>query len=292
MISEKAGKGQNEKLSRKDKGLEVLRRLRIAIPEPETELVYRDPYQLVVAVLLSAQCTDKRVNIVTPGFFAVYPTPESLSKASVAEIFPHIKSISFPNNKSKHLLGLGQMLMTDFGGKVPGKINDLVKLPGVGRKTAQVVSSVAFGVAALPVDTHVFRVSNRIGLSKNANTTDKVEKQLKRVLPEETWAEAHHLIILHGRYTCIARAPKCSECNLTDICDYFSKLMRLPLDLSNLEPNKGKFYCKTCRSYTNDPDEVTDRKGVSQISCPKCSSMMMFNSKTGRTLKKVKDYRV
>jgi len=193
-------------------------------PEPETELHYNNPYELLVAVILSAQCTDKRVNMVTPKLFERYPTPEIMAQASPEEIFELIKSISYPNNKSKHLAGMARMLVKDFNGEVPEKVEDLQKLPGVGRKTANVVASVIYNQPTMAVDTHVFRVSKRIGLvSEKAKTPLEVEKELVRHIPKELIHKSHHWLILHGRYICLARKPLCSECPLTDICKYYQK---------------------------------------------------------------------
>ena len=190
----------------------------------ETELVYTSPFQLLVAVILSAQCTDKRVNQITPALFSNFPNPESLSKATFEDVFPLIRSCSYPNNKSKHLIGMAQMLVRDFEGRVPTEIQDLQKLPGVGRKTANVVANVAFKQATMPVDTHVFRVAKRIGLaSQNSKTPYDVEKQLVRHIPAKYLGDAHHWLILHGRYICLARKPKCSECGLKPFCRYFEK---------------------------------------------------------------------
>ncbi|PRY07859.1 DNA-(apurinic or apyrimidinic site) lyase /endonuclease III [Pontibacter ummariensis] len=193
-------------------------------PEPETELAYSNPYELILAVVLSAQCTDKRVNMVTPALFEAYPTPEHLATATPEEIFPYIKSISYPNNKAKHLAGLGKMLVERFNGEVPSTVEELVKLPGVGRKTANVIVSVIWNQPAMAVDTHVFRVSKRIGLvSKTAKTPLDVEKELVANLQQDLIAKAHHWLILHGRYICVARRPKCEECPLTHFCQFFQK---------------------------------------------------------------------
>ncbi|MBS1749708.1 MAG: endonuclease III [Bacteroidetes bacterium] len=193
------------------------------IPVAETELLYDNPYQLLVAVILSAQCTDKRVNLTTPAIFQDYPSPEALSKASFEELFPYIKSISYPNNKTKHLIGMANMLVKKFDGKVPLTVNELVQLPGVGRKTANVITSVIDQQPNMAVDTHVFRVSARIGLTHNARTPLAAEKQLVRHIPQELIHKAHHWLILHGRYTCLARNPKCDICGLKSACKYFSK---------------------------------------------------------------------
>jgi len=193
-------------------------------PEPETELAYTNPYELILAVVLSAQCTDKRVNMVTPALFEAYPTPEALAAAAPEEIFEYIRSISYPNNKAKHLAGLGRMLVEQFNSEVPRTVEELVKLPGVGRKTANVIVSVIWNQPAMAVDTHVFRVSKRLGLvDKKAKTPLEVERELVSNLPEELIAKAHHWLILHGRYICIARRPKCEECPLTHFCAFFQK---------------------------------------------------------------------
>lgn len=193
-------------------------------PEPETELAYSNPYELILAVVLSAQCTDKRVNMVTPALFEAYPTPEHLAAATPDEILPYIKSISYPNNKAKHLAGLGKMLVEQFNSEVPSTVQELVKLPGVGRKTANVIVSVIWNQPAMAVDTHVFRVSKRLGLvAKTAKTPLDVEKELISNLPQDLIAKAHHWLILHGRYICVARRPKCEECPLTHFCQFFQK---------------------------------------------------------------------
>ncbi|PVY39240.1 endonuclease III [Pontibacter virosus] len=193
-------------------------------PDPETELAYSNPYELILAVVLSAQCTDKRVNMVTPALFEAFPTPEHLAAANPEEIFPIIRSISYPNNKAKHLAGLGRMLVEQFHAEVPSTVEELVKLPGVGRKTANVIVSVIWNQPAMAVDTHVFRVSKRLGLvDKKAKTPLEVEKELVANLPQELIAKAHHWLILHGRYICLARRPKCEECPLTHFCAFFQK---------------------------------------------------------------------
>lgn len=270
-----------------------LRALRDVIPAPETELRYEDHWQLLVAVVLSAQCTDARVNQVTPSLFERFPTVQDMAESTSKEVFPLIQSISYPNNKSKHLVGAANLLVDEFEGVVPASVDDLVRLPGVGRKTAQVVASVAFNVPTLAVDTHVFRVANRIGLvTERATTPDKVERQLKRLLDREEWGEAHHLLILHGRYTCTARSPKCTSCAAAACCQYKERLDRLPDPRSGLDIRKGLYFCATRNHYFDEPDCVTDRAGVDQISCPRCGSMNVFLSKTGQSTKQVKDYRV
>lgn len=191
-------------------------------PNAETELVYDNPFQLLVAVILSAQCTDKRVNLTTPSIFEKFPDAESMSRASFEDIFALIKSISYPNNKSKHLIGMAQMLVADFEGQVPMTVEELVKLPGVGRKTANVITSVIDEQPNMAVDTHVFRVSARIGLTVGAKTPEAAEKQLIKFIPPQYVHKAHHWIILHGRYICVARKPKCEACGLTMLCKFYN----------------------------------------------------------------------
>ncbi|MBQ0008284.1 MAG: endonuclease III [bacterium] len=191
--------------------------------KPESELKYSDQFSLLVAVMLSAQCTDKRVNMVTPALLKAYPTPEAMSKASANEILHFIGSISYPNAKSEHLVGMSKMLVERFGGIVPGDRDSLESLPGVGRKTANVVMAVGFGLPAMPVDTHVFRVSNRIGISNNARNPLQCEKVLMANIPPELCADMHHWLLLHGRYVCTARTPKCEKCDIKSYCKYHGK---------------------------------------------------------------------
>jgi len=192
-------------------------------PEAETELHYGNPYELLVAVILSAQCTDKRINQVTPALFERFPTPELLAEASVDEVFSYIRSVSYPNNKAKHLVGMAKILLDKFNGIVPATQDELQQLPGVGRKTANVIASVVYEAQAIAVDTHVFRVANRIGLTTNAKTPLAVEKQLLRYLPPDTPRIAHHWLILHGRYVCLARNPKCEVCPISWFCKYYQQ---------------------------------------------------------------------
>ncbi|MTI40695.1 endonuclease III [Fulvivirga lutimaris] len=193
-------------------------------PEAETELNYSNPFELLVAVILSAQCTDKRINAVTPALFEKFPTAELLAVSHFDEVFPLVRSVSYPNNKSKHLIGMAKMLVEDFNSEIPADIKELQKLPGVGRKTANVIASVIYNQPAMAVDTHVFRVSKRLGLvTQNAKTPLEVEKQLVKYLPEDYIARAHHWLILHGRYVCLARTPKCEECKISYFCRYFEK---------------------------------------------------------------------
>jgi len=193
-------------------------------PTAETELEYTNPYELLVAVILSAQCTDKRVNIVTKDLFRRFPEAQSLSEADVEEVFEYIRSISYPNNKAKHLVGMAKILVNEFNNVVPSDIDDLQKMPGVGRKTANVIASVVYNKPAMAVDTHVFRVANRLGLTNNAKTPLESEKELIKNLPEEVIPVAHHWLILHGRYIGIARKPKCGECDITHFCKSFGKV--------------------------------------------------------------------
>ncbi len=191
-----------------------------AMPVAESELEYTDPFQLLVAVILSAQCTDKRVNMTTPALFAAFPTAEAMAAATAEEIYPYIRSISYPNNKAKNLAGMARMLVAEFGGVVPSDLGQLQRLPGVGRKTANVVGAVIWQKEVMPVDTHVFRVAARIGLSRNAKTPLQTELQLEKGFPKHLLPIAHHWLILHGRYVCTARAPKCGDCGIADICAY------------------------------------------------------------------------
>lgn len=195
-------------------------------PDAETELHYDNPYQLLVAVILSAQCTDKRINQITPDLFQRFPNAKALSDVTPDLVYDYIRSVSYPNNKAKHLVGMAKMLVEDFNGEVPSDINDLQKMPGVGRKTANVIASVIYNAPAMAVDTHVFRVANRIGLS-NGKTPLAVEMELVKYLPEETIHIAHHWLILHGRYVCVARSPKCSICEITSFCKYYQKAYKI-----------------------------------------------------------------
>ena len=193
------------------------------MPVAETELNYSNPYELLVAVILSAQCTDKRVNLITPALFAAYPTVDAMATASAEEIYEYIKSVSYPNNKARHLAGMARMIVEEFKGEVPSDVNELQRLPGVGRKTANVMVSVVWGKAAMAVDTHVFRVANRLGLTNNSKTPLATEQTLVKHIPEELIAKAHHWLILHGRYVCMARRPLCLECGLREACKYYQK---------------------------------------------------------------------
>jgi endonuclease-3 len=200
-------------------------------PDAETELHYNNPYQLLVAVILSAQCTDKRINQVTPALFQRFPDPRALADVTPDIVYDYIRSVSYPNNKAKHLVGMATMLINDFDGQVPSDIDELQKLPGVGRKTANVIASVVYNAPAMAVDTHVFRVANRVGLT-NGKTPLAVEKDLVKNLPKETIYIAHHWLILHGRYVCVARSPKCSICEITHLCRYYERYVAATKNIS------------------------------------------------------------
>ena len=193
----------------------------------QSELHYVNPYELLVAVILSAQCTDKRVNMTTPRFFAAFPTPEVLAASNADAVFEYIKSISYPNNKAKHLVGMAKMLVKDFGGQIPDNVDDLQKLPGVGRKSANVIASIVYNKPVMAVDTHVFRVSERLGLTTNSKNPLQTERELEKYIPQHLIPKAHHWLILHGRYVCIARKPKCSACGLTEWCRYFQEKVKI-----------------------------------------------------------------
>jgi len=213
-------------MTRKERFEKIIEFFKQNMPVAETELHHSNPYQLIVATILSAQCTDKRVNIITPAFFEAFPFPQVLANAQQESVFEIIKSCSYPNNKAKNLIGMAKAVVERFNGEIPTDLNDLQTLPGVGRKTANVVASVAFNTAAIAVDTHVFRVSQRLGLSHKAKTPLDTEKQLMQYIPKELWATAHHWLILHGRYTCTARSPKCEQCGIAEYCKEYPRLAR------------------------------------------------------------------
>jgi endonuclease-3 len=213
-------------MTKKERFSAVLDYFSTHMPVAETELQYRNPYELLVAVILSAQCTDKRVNMVTPALFAAFPTAEVLAASNSDTVFSYIRSISYPNSKAKYLVGMAKMLTTEFKGEVPADIELLQKMPGVGRKTANVIASVVFNKPTLAVDTHVFRVAARLGLTTHAKTPLATEKQLMKYIPTDLVPIAHHWLILHGRYICLARSPKCIECGLREYCKYFSSLKK------------------------------------------------------------------
>lgn len=221
-------------MTKKERYEKVINWFQENMPVAETELHYEDPYQLLVAVILSAQCTDKRVNMVTPELFKQYPTPELLSEATFEDVEPFIRSVTFANNKTKHLLGMAKMLVEEYKSEVPETVEELVKLPGVGRKTANVITSVIYEQPNMAVDTHVFRVSARLGLTTNAKNVLQAEKQLVANIPKELIHKAHHWLILHGRYTCKARRPECERCGLTDLCKYYKS------DMQYIVENKKK----------------------------------------------------
>lgn len=208
------------------------------MPEPKTELQYDTPFHLLLAVILSAQCTDKRVNIVTPPLFEAYPTPESLARASEEEVYEYIKSVTFPNNKTRHIINAARILTEEFGGEMPQDIDGLMKLPGVGRKTANVMLAVVWNRNAMAVDTHVFRVSNRIGLTDNSTTPLQTEKTLVKYFEPDILPKAHHWLILHGRYICKARKPDCEACMITDYCKEYVKLQKAAKQKTDNKPKK------------------------------------------------------
>lgn len=217
-------------MTKKERFEKVIEYFKKAMPVAETELHYTDPYQLMTAVILSAQCTDKRVNMITPALFKAYPTVYDMAKASSEEIFTYIKSCSYPNNKAKHLAGMARAIISEFNGEVPDDIDLLQRIPGVGRKTANVIASVVYNKPQIAVDTHVFRVSARLGLSTGAKTPLQTELQLMKYIVEDIRPLAHHWLILHGRYVCIARKPLCSECGLKGICKYYSSINKPSTD--------------------------------------------------------------
>lgn len=230
-----------ERMKKKEWYAQVLAAFEAAMPVAETELHYGTPFELLVAVILSAQCTDKRVNTVTPALFRAFPTPATLAEATPEAVFEYIRSVSYPNNKARHLVGMARRLQSDFGGEVPSDLDELVTLPGVGRKTANVIQAVVFQKAAMAVDTHVFRVSHRIGLVPARCTTPlSVEKELVRHIPEALIPKAHHWLILHGRYTCTARKPKCDACTLKMLCrDYARRYAPQPAETAPDGPTEG-----------------------------------------------------
>lgn len=213
-------------MTRKERYEKVMDWFAENVPVAETELHYDTPFHLLIAVILSAQCTDKRVNMITPPLFADFPTPEVLANSSADEVFEYIKSISYPNNKAKSLVGMAKKLLSDFNGEIPERMEDLITIPGVGRKTANVMLAVAFDKPAMPVDTHVFRLANRIGLTNNSKTPKETETVLTKNIPAQILSKAHHWLILHGRYVCVARKPKCEECGIRDYCKYWEKKLK------------------------------------------------------------------
>ena len=209
-------------MTKKERYKGIVEWFQVNVPIAETELHYADPFQLLIAVILSAQCTDKRVNMITPAFFSAFPTVETLAAVSPDVVYEYIKTVSYPNNKAKHLVGMAQKLLSEFNGEVPSEVDELLKLPGVGRKTANVIASVIFDKPAMAVDTHVFRVANRIGLTDNSKSPLATEKELVKHFPEAVLSKAHHWLILHGRYVCLARKPKCLECGIQGWCKYYN----------------------------------------------------------------------
>jgi endonuclease-3 len=218
----------NQAMTKKERYEKVLGWFEANAESAETELHYTNNYQLLVAVILSAQCTDKRVNMITPALFEAFPVPEVMAASTPEVVYEYIRSCSYPNNKAKNLVGMARKLVSYFGGEVPTDIDSLITIPGVGRKTANVMLAVAFDTPAMPVDTHVFRVANRIGLTDNSKTPLETERELVRYIPRELLSKAHHWLILHGRYICVARKPKCEICGLRDWCRYYAKNVMKP----------------------------------------------------------------
>lgn len=248
-------------MNKQERYEKVLSYFKNNVPIAETELNYSDPYQLLVAVILSAQCTDKRVNMVTPALFEAFPTVETLANSSSDEVFTYIKSISYPNNKAKHLVGMAKMLLNDFGGIVPGEIDELQKMPGVGRKTANVIASVVFDKPAMAVDTHVFRVSARLGLTVGAKNPLQAEQQLVKNIPEDLVAIAHHWLILHGRYVCLARNPQCVTCKLQEFCKYFGQNFLKQKVSTNIKVKLQGYGKKTLKKAVKKSIKKVGKKG-------------------------------
>jgi endonuclease-3 len=279
-------------MGRRERAQRVLSVLGESMGSPTTELEHSSPYELIVSVILSAQCTDERVNRVTPALFAAYPDVHALAAAEPEDVLGHVRSISYPNSKARHLVAMARRVRDRFGGRVPESVEDLQTLAGVGRKTALVVASVAHGTDAIPVDTHVFRVAHRLGLvRRDASTPAAVERDLRRVLPRSEWSRAHHLLILHGRYTCRARDPGCSGCPLSGGCPFREAVDALPGPVEGLDARRGRFWCGTRHHYFDRPNRRTDRAGVEQPACPRCGSMNVYDSRTGTILRRVRDPR-
>jgi endonuclease-3 len=247
-------------MTKQERYEKVLEYFKNNVPLAETELNYSDPFQLLVAVILSAQCTDKRVNMVTPALFEAFPNAEALANSNSDAVFSYIKSISYPNNKAKHLVNMAKMLLSDFGGIVPSEVDELVKLPGVGRKTANVIASVIYDKPAMAVDTHVFRVSARLGLTVNAKNPLQAEQQLVKNIPEELIPKAHHWLILHGRYTCLARNPQCVICKLQEFCKYFEKNFSKPKFSTNIKGKLQGYGKETIKKASKKGSKKSDKK--------------------------------
>lgn len=247
----------------KEKALKILDLLEKQFPKAETELVYSNPFELLVAVILSAQCTDKRVNMVTPELFKKFPDAQSMAASTPEEIFNYIRSISYPNSKAKNLWSMAKLLSEEYNGKVPSEEKDLLRLPGVGRKTANVIQSELFDKPTMAVDTHVFRVSARLGLTRNAKNPHQAEQQLIKIIPENRIPTAHHLLILHGRYTCTARNPKCNECLIFPYCEYSKKQINLKQPNTQRHGNK-KENQKVSKKNSKKSSEEVLKKGFNK----------------------------
>jgi len=262
------------KVQLKEKAVKILDILEKQFPKAETELHYSNPFELLVAVILSAQCTDKRVNMVTPALFKRFPEAQSMANASPEEIFSYIRSVSYPNSKANNLWNMARILSEEFGGRVPSEEKDLLRLPGVGRKTANVIQSVLFDKPTMAVDTHVFRVSARLGLTKNAKNPHQAEQQLVKIIPETRIPTAHHLLILHGRYTCTARNPKCNECLIFPYCEYSKKQINLIQPNTQNHGNKKENQKSGKKSKENGKksSQKINKKGLIQKIKPKTKS--------------------
>ncbi len=272
-------------MNRKERAACLLKELRKVFPRPTTELRYRNPYELLVATILAARATDKKVNEITPALFEAFPDPFSLAQASPEEVYPYIQSITYPHNKARYLVEAARMLVEQYGGEVPDSVEELEKLPGVGPKTAQMIVAVAFNKPAFPVDTHVFRVAHRVGLvDPEDRTRAAVEKKLKALFPRKHWTEAHHLMVLHGRYTCKARKPLCESCVIRSCCRYYEYQQMIPPPLQGLDPQKGAYFCVRCGRYFNEPATQPDKYGIPQPVCPFCGAFPIYATKTGEAI--------
>ncbi len=248
-------------MNKQERFQKVLAYFKEHVPVAETELHYSNPFELLVAVILSAQCTDKRVNMVTPALFRDFPDAPTMAQSNSDVILTYIKSISYPNNKAKHLVNMAKMLVNDFNNVVPGEVDELVKLPGVGRKTANVIASVVYEKPALAVDTHVFRVSARLGLTIGAKNPLQAEKQLVRYIPESLIPIAHHWLILHGRYTCLARKPLCEKCELKSLCKYFDRNYSKQLILPGVKQQTKKNGKEKSKTNSKESGKKASKKG-------------------------------
>ena len=269
-------------VDRKKRAACLLKELKKVFPQPATELHFRNPYELLVATILAARATDKKVNEITPALFKAYPDAFTLARATPEEVYPYIQPITYPRNKARYLVEAARILVEQYGGRVPDSVEELQKLPGVGPKTAQMIVAVAFNKPAFPVDTHVFRVAHRVGLvSPEDRTRAAVEKKLKALFPKRHWTEAHHLMVLHGRYTCKARKPLCASCVIRTCCRYYEYLQMIPPPLQGLNPERGTYFCARCGRYFNEPATRRDKYRILQPVCPFCGAFPVYDSRTG-----------